>query len=88
MPEQLLRVQSGILGGMIGKYVRCFGRADIDSAALRERIMALGGRIGADGLKWKTWVALAMLRSCPWLLRTVYPAYRPIRQLVYRFFGR
>ena len=87
-PAQCLRVQSGMLGGMIGQYVRCFGRADIDSAALRERIMALGGRIGAGGLKWKTWVALAMLRSCPWLLRTVYPVYRPIRQLVYRVFGR
>jgi len=47
-----LRVQSGILGGMIGKYVRCFGRADIDSAALRERAMALGSRIGAGDLSW------------------------------------
>jgi len=87
-PAQCLRVQSGMLGGMIGQYVRCFGRADIDSAAMRERIMALGGGIGAGGLKWKTRVALAMLRSCPWLLRTVYPMYRPIRQLVYRVFGR
>ena len=83
-----MRVQSGMLGGMIGKYVRCFGRADIDSAALRERIMALGGRIGAGGLKWKTWVALAMLRSCPWLLRMVYPMYQSVRQWVYRVFGR
>ena len=87
-PAQCLRVQSGMLGGMIGQYVRCFGRADIDSAALRERIMALGGRIGAGGLKWKTWVALAMLRSCPWLLRMVYPMYQSVRQWVYRVFGR
>ncbi len=87
-PAQCLRVQSGMLGGMIGQYVRCFGRADIDSAALRERIMALGGGIGAGGLKWKTRVALAMLRSCPWLLRMVYPMYQSVRQWVYRVFGR
>lgn len=87
-PEQLLRVQSGILGGMIGKYVRCFGRADIDSAALRERAMALGSRIGAGDLSWRMRIAWGMLRNCPWLHRTVYPVYQPVRQLVYRIFGR
>ena len=83
-----MRVQSGILGGMIGKYVRCFGRADIDSAALRERAMALGSRIGAGDLNWRMRIAWGMLRNCPWLHRTVYPVYQPVRQLVYRIFGR
>ena len=87
-PEQCLRVQSRMLGGMIGQYARCFGRADIDNAALRERTMALGSRIGAGSLNWRMRIAWGMLRNCPWLLRTVYPVYQPIRQLVYRIFGR
>ena len=87
-PEQCLCVQNRMLGGLIAQYVRCFGREDIDSAALRARVMALGSRIGTGGLSWRMRIAWGMLRSCPWLLRTVYPVYQPIRQLVYRIFGR
>ena len=87
-PEQRMRVQSGMLGSMIGKYVRCFGYKCIDSKALRAHTLALGRRVGIGSVNWRTKIAYVMLRTSPWLLRVAFPVYNSIRRLMYRIFGQ
>ena len=87
-PGQRKRVQSGQLNSLIGQYVRCYGKAGIDCEGLRARTIALGIDIGASNLRLRTRIAYGMLRTCPWLLRRLYPVYQTVRQLVHRLFVR
>ena len=88
--EQKWRQRS--LNGMIVIYFHCTNGTSYKEIAfrkeLREMILLIGSEMGIEALGLRTRIAWYMLRRWPWLLKTVYSVYRPIRLLVLRRSGR
>ncbi len=78
--EHLRKVRQMNLGSMMAYYAR--GRVDTSE------IRAACEEIGTAGLSFRFRIAMWMIRRCPWMLRMIYPVYRPIRLLVWKAFGR
>lgn len=94
LPEEYLqKIRQTCLNSMMGAYARLFKvREDFDKKTegekLRQQIIKIGEEIEMNGCKNRTKIAYQMICFCPWLLRIVYPVYRPIRTLVYKLIGR
>lgn len=94
LPEEYLqKIRQTCLNSMMDAYARLFKvREDFDKKTegekLRQQIIKIGKEIEMNGCKNRTKIAYQMICFCPWLLRIVYPVYRPIRTLVYKLIGR
>lgn len=78
--EHLRKVRQMNLRSMMADYAR--GRVDTSE------IRAACAEIRPAGLSFRFRTAVWMIRCCPWLLRMIYPVYRPFRLLAWKVFGR
>ena len=78
--EHLEKVRQMNLAGMMAGFVS----GAVDTAEIR----AACEGIEPAGFSFRFRAAMWMIRLCPWLLRMIYPAYRPFRMLVWKVFGR
>lgn len=78
--EHLWKVRQRRLAGMMVGFVR--------GAVKSSEIRAACEGIRLAGLSFRFRIAMWMIRRCPWLLRMIYPVYRPFRLLVCKVFGR
>lgn len=76
----LRKAQQKLAIGMMIGYVN--GVVDTDE------IKAMRKSIELEGLNLRTKIAFLMLRYCPWLMKYVYPIYRPLRVFVCNVLGR
>ena len=89
-PDQLVRVHRNRMNAMMSSYFRYCreARGDAYGGTLRRRILAEGRKTGMEDATFRMRVAHRMLYFCPWLLRWLYPAYRAVRQGIWKLTGR
>lgn len=83
--EQLERQRASRLVVMISHYLKYNGDKAF-STELRDEIITLEKQVGIKRFRPK--VAFYMIRYYPWLLKAVYPAYRPIRLCIFNMTGK
>ena len=90
--EQLNKRRQGRLNGMISLYIQ-YSEKSADSGEmtgekLKQEIIECGKEIGIKSCGVRTRAAYWMLCSCPFLLKLLYPIYRPVRLLVWAIIRR
>ncbi len=78
--RQLKKARELHLSGVISWYLHGL----IDA----EKVVAAGRETGAEGCGIRIKAAYFVICFCPWLLKVLYPVYRPIRMLVWKVLGR
>ena len=77
---------------MISNYIRISEELGKDEdgfcEGLRRKTIMAGEEVGVDGLDLRTRTACHMLCACPWLLKSIYPAYHSVRRFVRNVTGR
>ena len=74
------RIKGSWLRVMLVSYARGRMRmADVEAACEGMKLGELG---------FRAWMGYQIIRLCPWLLKILYPVYRPFRELVRKTLGR
>lgn len=85
--EHLKQVRQSHLSGMTAGYVK--GKMNSESRMeLRNEIITIGKDTGLKWYNFRIRAGYQMIRYCPWLLRILYPVYRPFRLLVLKVIGK
>lgn len=85
--EHLKKIRQSRLSGMIAGYIK--GRMNAEfRVKLRNEIIAIGKETGMEWYSFRIRTGYHIVRICPWLLRIIYPVYRPFRLLVLKVTGR
>ena len=89
--KQRKKMMQSRINGMIVFYIRLRSRETAElkflSETLRNKIVHAVKEIGPESLEFRAKMAYGMLLHCPWLLKIVYPVYRPVRLFARRVMG-
>lgn len=90
--EALKMFHQSHIKSMMAWYTLIFRSDGIDRKTtgekLRKHIVKYGEEIGIESFGCRCRTGYRMICACPWLLRVVYPIYRPIRNGIRYLFGR
>ena len=85
---QLHKVRSSCLNGLIVSYTQLSSDDEVQTEVLRKEIITVARQIGVKNCNIRCRTAFFMFTYSPWLLKSAYSVYRPLRLLVYRLIGR
>jgi hypothetical protein len=73
---------------MIVNYTHLFSDDEVQKEDLRKEIITVARQIGVKNCTIRCRAAFFLFKYSPWLLKSAYSVYRPLRLLVYRLIGR